>query len=82
MASELPDSDDTARLPCLAMGTPAAAATIAVAVEMLNVPCTSPPVPQVSIVPGGASTATHPRAHGAHEAGQLLRRLAAHRAAR
>jgi hypothetical protein len=37
IASELPDSDETARLPCLAMGTPAADVTMAVAVEMLNV---------------------------------------------
>ena len=39
---------DTARLPCLAIGRPAAATTIAAAVEMLNEPEPSPPVPQVS----------------------------------
>ena len=38
----------TARLPCFATGSPAAAATIAAAVEMLNEPQPSPPVPQVS----------------------------------
>src|ERR1041384_6587568 len=53
-----PDFDDSARLPCLATGTPDAAATIALAVEMLKLPEPSPPVPQVSIVPGGASIAT------------------------
>src|SRR5258708_8971840 len=36
------------RLPCLATRTPAPAATNAVAVEMLNVPLASPPVPLVS----------------------------------
>ena len=36
------------RLPCLATRTPAPAATSAVAVEMLNVPLASPPVPLVS----------------------------------
>ena len=53
-----PDFDDSARLPCLATGTPRAAATIALAVEMLKLPEPSPPVPQVSIVPGGASIVT------------------------
>ena len=57
MTSELPASEDTARLPALATGTPAAATTSATAVEMLNVPRTSPPVPQVSMVPSGAATA-------------------------
>ena len=47
------------------------------AVEMLNVPRTSPPVPQVSIVPAGACDRVGPRAHGPHEARQLARRLAA-----
>ena len=36
------------RLPCLTTFTPAAATIIAAAVEMLNVPRMSPPVPQVS----------------------------------
>jgi len=36
------------RLPCLATVTPAAAQTMAVAVEMLNVPSRSPPVPTTS----------------------------------
>ena len=36
------------RLPCFATRTPAPATTKAVAVEMLNVPLASPPVPQVS----------------------------------
>jgi hypothetical protein len=36
------------RLPCLATRAPAAEATMAAAVEMLNVPLASPPVPHVS----------------------------------
>ena len=40
-----------ARLPCLATGTPAAAATIAAAVLTLNVRQPSPPVPHVSTTP-------------------------------
>ena len=58
MTSELPASEDTARLPALATGTPVAATTSATAVEMLKVPRTSPPVPQVSMAPAGASTAS------------------------
>ena len=46
--SALPAFDETARLPCLATEIPHAAATIAEAVEMLNVCSPSPPVPQVS----------------------------------
>ena len=45
-------------MPCLATGTPQPATTNALAVEMLKLPEESPPVPQVSIVPGGASIAT------------------------
>ena len=51
-----PARDDSARLPCLATGTPQAATTIAAAVEMLKVPDASPPVPQVSIAVSGART--------------------------
>ena len=43
-------------MPCFATRAPAAAATIAATVEMLNVPERSPPVPQVSIAPAGIST--------------------------
>jgi hypothetical protein len=43
-----PARELTARLPCLATCAPAAAATNATAVETLNVPDSSPPVPQVS----------------------------------
>src|ERR1700719_1024500 len=46
--SALPHRDDAARLPCLATGHPAPAATSAAAVEMLKVPAPSPPVPHVS----------------------------------
>ncbi len=53
-----PDFDDNARLPCFATGTPQPATTSALAVEMLKLPEASPPVPQVSMAPGGASIAT------------------------
>src|SRR5271165_830276 len=53
-----PDFEERARLPCLATGTPQPATTSALAVDMLKLPEASPPVPQVSIVPGGASIAT------------------------
>ena len=43
-----PEADETARLPCFATPAPAAAATIAAAVEMLSVRAPSPPVPAVS----------------------------------
>ncbi len=46
--SALPQRLETARLPCLATVKPAAATTKAVVVEILNVFCPSPPVPQVS----------------------------------
>ena len=46
--SALPHSEEAARLPCLATGTPQAAATIAASVEMLKVPSPSPPVPTTS----------------------------------
>ena len=51
-----PHFDETDRLPCLATGTPPAAATRADAVEMLMVSAPSPPVPQVSMAPAGAAT--------------------------
>jgi hypothetical protein len=56
--SALPLRLDMARLPCLTTGTPAPAATRAVAVLMLNVLLPSPPVPQVS------STSSRPDASG------------------
>ena len=43
-------------MPCLATGTPQAAAISAASVEILRVPCPSPPVPTMSIAPGGAAT--------------------------
>ena len=56
--SAAPDLDETARLPCLATGTPPPAKTNAVAVDMLKEPLASPPVPTISTAPAGASTAT------------------------
>ena len=46
--SALPHRLDDALLPCLATFSPAPAATMAAAVEMLKVSRASPPVPQVS----------------------------------
>ena len=43
-----PVEPDIARLPCLAILTPAPAATNAAVVDMLKLPEASPPVPQVS----------------------------------
>ena len=46
--SALPDFEDIERFPCLATCPPADATTKALAVETLNSPELSPPVPQVS----------------------------------
>jgi hypothetical protein len=54
--SALPVWLESERLPCLATRAPAPAITSAAAVEILNVPEASPPVPQVSITLGPAST--------------------------
>ena len=60
------------RLPCLATGTPAAAATRAAAVEMLKVCEPSPPVPQVSIKsPCGGADGRHSLPHGGGRAGHF-----------
>jgi hypothetical protein len=56
--SALPDCEDTARLPCLATRTPAAAHTNIEAVEMLKVCAPSPPVPTMSTKFSGSLTAT------------------------
>ena len=67
----------TARLPCLATGTPAAATTSAAAVLMLNVPEPSPPVPQVSMQGGARGTnGGHVAAQGQGGAGDFLGRFA------
>ena len=54
--SAAPERDESARLPCLATGTPAPATIKAAQVEMLNEPEASPPVPTTSIASGGAAT--------------------------
>src|SRR6516164_1098610 len=54
--SAAPERDDSARLPCLATGTPAPATMSAAQVEMLNEPDASPPVPTTSIALSGAAT--------------------------
>src|SRR5579884_3928745 len=54
--SAAPERDESARLPCLATGTPAPATISAAQVEMLNEPEASPPVPTTSMASGGAST--------------------------
>ena len=53
-ADPLPECD--ARFPCFATRAPAAAATIAAAVEILNVPNPLPPVPHVSTRCSGGSS--------------------------
>src|SRR6476659_8667587 len=54
--SAAPDFDDSARLPCLATGTPAPATISAAQVETLYEPEASPPVPTTSMASGGAAT--------------------------
>ncbi len=51
-----PQCELAARFPCLATSTPAPATTIALTVEMLNVPLRSPPVPTTSTAGAGACT--------------------------
>src|SRR4029079_6936255 len=54
--SAAPDFEDSARLPCLATGTPAPATISAAQVETLYEPQGSPPVPTTSMASGGAAT--------------------------
>src|SRR3984893_11359533 len=54
--SAAPERDESARLPCLATGTPAPATMNEAQVETLTEPEPSPPVPTTSIASGGAST--------------------------
>src|ERR1700756_4826340 len=54
--SAAPQRDDSARLPCLATGTPAPATMKAAQVETLTEPEPSPPVPTMSTASGGAVT--------------------------
>ena len=51
--SVVPDFEEAARLPCLAMGTPQPATTKVAAVEIFNVPVPSPPVPTMSMASDG-----------------------------
>src|ERR1700737_2974199 len=62
--SAAPERDDSARLPCLATGTPLPATMNDAQVETLTEPEPSPPVPTMSIASGGAVT------------GSILRRIA------
>src|SRR5919206_169299 len=54
--SAAPERDDSARLPCLATGTPAPATMKDAQVETLTEPEPSPPVPTMSTASGGAWT--------------------------
>ena len=56
--SAAPERDDSARLPCLATGTPAPATMKAAQVETLTDPEPSPPVPTISTASAGAFTGT------------------------
>ena len=85
-----PQRLETERFPCLATLSPAPATTNAVAVETLNVPDASPPVPAVSMsisrsVPASAVPTSRPRPHphglephDLREADQLLDGLPLH----
>ena len=76
--SAAPERDDSARLPCLATGTPAPATMSAAQVEILNEPEASPPVPTTSIASGGAATRSIFARIADDRAGDLVDRLAAH----
>ena len=76
--SAAPDFDDSARLPCLATGTPAPATMNAAQVEILYEPEASPPVPTTSMASGGAFTPQHLGAHGRDRAGDFIDGFAAH----
>ena len=54
--SAAPERDDSARLPCLATGTPAPATMKEAQVETLTEPEPSPPVPTTSTASAGALT--------------------------
>ncbi|MHC2195758.1 hypothetical protein ACVJF1_008391 [Bradyrhizobium diazoefficiens] len=54
--SAAPERDDSARLPCLATGTPAPETMNEAQVETLTEPEPSPPVPTMSTASGGAVT--------------------------
>src|SRR6516164_267367 len=54
--SAAPERDESARLPCLATGTPAPATIKAAQVETFTEPEPSPPVPTISTASGGAVT--------------------------
>src|SRR5579875_2145716 len=54
--SAAPAREESARLPCLATGTPQPATMKAAQVEMLNEPEASPPVPTMSMASAGAFT--------------------------
>ena len=71
-----PEADETARLPCFATPAPAAAATIAAAVEMLIVLAPSPPVPAVSTRSSLRPDRKHVAAHRLGTARDLVRGLA------
>ena len=72
-----PAAELAARFPCFATAAPAAAATSAAAVEMLNVCAPSPPVPTMSTTGERRGvTGDHVLAHGLGEAGDLVGGLA------
>src|ERR1700738_3000870 len=74
--SAAPQREESARLPCLATGTPAPATMKAAQVEMLNEPDASPPVATTWM--GWSFDGEHLRAHGANRAGDLVHGFAAH----
>src|SRR5205807_8768024 len=75
--SAAPERDDSARLPCLATGTPAPATMNDAQVETLTEPEPSPPVPTTSTASGGALTRSI-LLHRRHRAGDLVDGFAAY----
>jgi hypothetical protein len=70
--SALPLNEVNDRLPCLAMRTPAPAASSAAAVEMLNVTSAPPPVPHVSTSSSGRSAQDDHDSASRDDGGNLL----------
>jgi len=81
--SAAPERDESARLPCLATGTPAPATMKEAQVETLTEPEPSPPVPgTTSTAPAGASTRSILARHRRYRAGDPHRTVSPRNAQR
>ena len=69
--SAAPHCEDAARLPCLTMGTPAAAATMVAIVDTFTVWAPSPPVPTRSVTGPAILDRRGVRQHRRGQAGHL-----------